>query len=964
MDSGDFLTRLLLDPASLPALIVSLSDSDIASIVERLKREADRHWAINANRSLEMADLIIAIGETRGDRCHIALGMMARGDALKLLGCTEAAWQALERAGELFRECGEEIGWARTRIGRLAICVDLNHVDEALSDADRARDIFTRHGVHDRRLVLDLNTAVVYDLLGDYQRALALYHSALGAAEELGESGQKWIGPLHTNMGFAYEALGNLPQALAVHERACAIFAALGETKHMAVTETNIAIIAMKQGHYRRALNILYRTCELYVAEHLPRDAAEVQRIIVECYLLLNRYSEARDLVQQVIVAFRTFGAAYEEALALLHLASAEAELSNPDAALAALDEAERVFASLDAPTWSATTRLRRGRIALEQGDIATAQHETAAAAACFLSGGQPVMYATATMLQGQAAFAAHDLDGAVHSAAAALRIAQQANVPPLRYTGHLLLGRVAEAAGDDTRAMRRYQAAAALVERVQRGLTMTLRPGFLEDKDEAQRALIALYLRNGRPERAFECLERAKSQVLFSHLANREQLRWVYDDPRSRELIEELDQLREEHQWFYGIAHDQPGDPESHPGSYTSEQALLEVSNRERRMRAITEQLYLRGGEQNVVNQVAVPPLPDVQRCLDEETLLVEFYNDGGQLWAFALDRSSLTIHALPTTVRKVDQLLAQLQLNLASALRAGPEARLTHNLARVVPQILQRLHAVLLAPLAQRLRRRLLIVPYGALHYLPFHLLHDGAKHLIEQHEVVVLPAASLATRRGPQRRPGALVLAHSLNGHLPQTMAEARMVQRLFGGQIYCDQAARRTALQAPPAQILHIAAHGEHRLDQPDLSYIQLADGQLYADDLVQQDLSYELVTLSACETGRATVAAGDELIGIGRRVLYAGAGALVVSLWPVFDESAVVLMEHMYRSLRNGASKSAALGDAQRAALHGTQQLHPAFWGAFQLIGDASPLSIVSASVVKKESLYDSVPAAT
>jgi CHAT domain-containing protein len=142
-----------------------------------------------------------------------------------------------------------------------------------------------------------------------------------------------------------------------------------------------------------------------------------------------------------------------------------------------------------------------------------------------------------------------------------------------------------------------------------------------------------------------------------------------------------------------------------------------------------------------------------------------------------------------------------------------------------------------------------------------------------------------------------------------------------------------------------QILHIAAHGEYRLDQPDLSYIKLADGQLYADDLLQQDLSYELVTLSACETGRANVAGGDELIGLGRGVLYAGAGALIGSLWHVTDELAVALMEHMYDALCAGASKAAALRDAQLAIMHRTEQLHPAFWGAFQLVGDARPLSI-------------------
>jgi CHAT domain-containing protein len=212
-------------------------------------------------------------------------------------------------------------------------------------------------------------------------------------------------------------------------------------------------------------------------------------------------------------------------------------------------------------------------------------------------------------------------------------------------------------------------------------------------------------------------------------------------------------------------------------------------------------------------------------------------------------------------------------------------------------------------------------------------------------------------MATRQAPERPAGALVLAHSWDGRLPQTQAEAQIVQRLFGGQIYYDRAARRSALRAAPAQVLHIVAHGEHRLDQPELSYIQLADGQLYTDDLLQHDLSYELVTLSACETGRASVAAGDELIGLGRGVLYAGAGALIVSLWRVADAMTAGLMEQMYRDLQAGASKAAALRAAQSAALRADPQPHPAFWGAFQLVGNASPLSRDTRTLREKEHIH-------
>jgi len=432
---------------------------------------------------------------------------------------------------------------------------------------------------------------------------------------------------------------------------------------------------------------------------------------------------------------------------------------------------------------------------------------------------------------------------------------------------------------------------------------------------------------------------------VWLGYLANREDLRWVQDDDPSRALIEELNRLRAEHHWFYRQVHDSPRSAD-HPSVLSAEQALAEVAVRERRMRAITEQLYLRSGGGQWANHAPATSVKEVQQTLDDETLLIEYYNDGEHLWAFILNRLTVEAHRLPLTTEALNQLIRQLQANLTAALKVDPQTLAARNLTHLARRILQRLHALLLEPLAlrQRDRRRLVIVPYGALHFLPFHLLYDGSAHLIEHFEVVILPAAGLAARPGPKRAPGALILAHSWDGRLPHTQTEAQIVQRLFGGTLCADEIASRSALQAPPTQILHIAAHGQHRLDQPDLSYLQLADGHLYADDLLQQDLSYELVTLSACETGRANVAADEELIGIGRGFLYAGAGALILSLWGVADAVTVDLMERMYSALGAGASKAAALREAQRAMLAADRELHPAFWGAFQLIGDARPLS--------------------
>jgi CHAT domain-containing protein len=200
----------------------------------------------------------------------------------------------------------------------------------------------------------------------------------------------------------------------------------------------------------------------------------------------------------------------------------------------------------------------------------------------------------------------------------------------------------------------------------------------------------------------------------------------------------------------------------------------------------------------------------------------------------------------------------------------------------------------------------------------------------------------------RRKRDRRAGqrALVVAHSADGSLPGALAEGQIVADLFDAQRMFETQAtvRGVREQLAHASVVHVAAHGHARADAPLFSHIRLADGQLTALDCLQLSLQCELVTLSACETGHAVVAVGDEPIGLTRSLLHAGARAVIQSHWRVDDEATSRLMAEVYRRLRAGAGRAQALREAQRAFidLHDACS-HPAFWAAFALVGDWTPL---------------------
>jgi CHAT domain-containing protein len=301
------------------------------------------------------------------------------------------------------------------------------------------------------------------------------------------------------------------------------------------------------------------------------------------------------------------------------------------------------------------------------------------------------------------------------------------------------------------------------------------------------------------------------------------------------------------------------------------------------------------------------------------------------------------------------VQQAARLLRLNMSAVAAAGSAERIA-GLEQNARGLLCQLYQQLIAPFASALAGypHLVIVPHGPLHYLPFHALHDGQHYLLEQHEISYLPGASLLRYTNTSRRAvGRLALGYSYGGKLPHAVAEARAVASALEGETYLEQAATLARLRAAleTCQVVHLASHGDFRPDNPLFSGLALADGWLTTLEIFNLRLSASLVTLSACQTGRSTVGGGDELLGLMRALLYAGAASLLLSLWTVEDRSTALLMQTFYSKLAEGWTKGAALQYAQLRFIRATSvdndlprlYAHPYFWAPFFLTGNAGAL---------------------
>lgn len=952
-------------------------DGAVNELVELIKREADHQWARDSQISFLMAGHLLLIGDLLQNKYVHALGLMARGDALRRMDRDQDALPFLDAAGGEFLAIGDEVGWARTRIGRVSACLRLNRTGEALRDAAAAREVFMRYGKLLRAGQIDVNAALINYELGQYDQALRLFDRAIETYGLQGEGVDLYIARARGNKAVTLAAQGRFREAVALHEQARATFVN-HRSQEVAVAreELNIAQISAAQGHYSRALLLFNRSRATFQSHHMLLEAAEVAQQTCACLLNLNRAREAYELAGETVSYFRA-SPSNRHNLARSLMYQAEAALLTGDVrdADALLQEAGEILEETGSLGLAARVRLLQAELYFADRQIADSLREARYAADVFAEQEALPQLARAALLQARIAFVQNDTATASDLCTQALDIARGQGLLDLRYRCDALLGQIAERSGKLEDAARYYDQAIEGIDEVQGHLVLDERSSFLEDKGEVYQRAIILALRRENKDQALIYVEKAKSRVLGDYLRNNIDIRLRAGDGAGEAILEDLARLREEQAWYSSIVYETENEANlsdtaimriraMQPG-----QARQEMQKRERKIEQLLEQMQLRLAGDLVArshSRWSDTLVTELGRKLAPQSLLLEYYLAGEDLYLFQLTHKHIEVHRVEDAVPKLERLLALWRVNLDLAAQASTghdSGQMFAGLQANSLGLLQRLYQLLLAPVATLLPNytHLTIVPYGPLHYLPFHCLFDGQQFLVERLHISYLPAAALldiSQQRGQRARARGVTLANSLvmglsdHGRLPFAVQEAEVVACRLGARSVLNEAATVALLReaAPRCPIVHIAAHGLFRLDAPNFSSIKLADGQLSTIEVFNLDLSAcSLVTLSACETGRASIGGVDEVMGLGRGFLYAGAASLLATLWKVDDASSAELMEIFYQALLSGYTRAAALASAQRAFLQRARSsgrahyTHPYFWAAFQLIGDAGTL---------------------
>lgn len=567
---------------------------------------------------------------------------------------------------------------------------------------------------------------------------------------------------------------------------------------------------------------------------------------------------------------------------------------------------------------------------------------------------------------------------------------AREENLIETEWRCHWYLARIAEAEGDETAAEASYRKAEEIVESYRSSILDAERKmGFLTDKMGLYRDLVRRHVARGRGDLALSAVERGKARTLTDSLG------WRFltlADSGQTDLYRE----------FVGLV------SRSQKTRLEPATSLIGVPTRPVDHAALRSRLAeLRSRIEATVPRdhflralVGGAPLDaaEILAALPAGATLVEYFSLTDSLVALvATGRPAVTgapagsgpagsgpaggvgsaptgasgdrggtIEAilLPVTPRDLSRLVASFVLS------GSADAALAEELYRKI-----------FAPVAPRIvGRRVVVVPHGALHQLPFESLRVGPDYLVARYEFTYLPAATMLRylRGRPAGASKDMTLLAVVDPDtdydgdgkpdmppLPFAREEVAGFAPMFARReilVGAEAAKGRTDDRAGHFDVIHYACHGEFYPERPWDSALFLAppslgagsvvalagsvdgtrkaDGRLRASEVYGLDLRRSrLVALSGCETGRGRTLPGDDTMGIATAFLHAGARSLLVSLWKVEDRATSALMRAFYRKwVDEGKRGAEALRESKLELLAGGFP-HPRQWAAFVLVGD-------------------------
>ncbi len=704
-----------------------------------------------------------------------------------------------------------------------------------------------------------------------------------------------WEARLLGNRGALGAERGDADAAEPDLARARDLFTALGATPAAQRAAFELARVALVRGD----LPLCLARLDAIEATELPallRSALELLR--AQALVAARLMSEARAALHAAQAIWNA--AAIEEPEGRLELVRLTLLAGEPATAAELARTAQRSFAARGRPVYGARAAGLRLAAAIASDAVGSAALRSGGRAAATLAAhGWHAEALSVRLSVARAAVAVGSVAAAERELAACASLRRHGPVAG-RVELHHVEALVRLARGDRVAAQRSARTGLRLLESHRAALGASeLRATASEIGLDLSRLGLRVALSGTDPRSVLAWAESLRASALRSPAVT---------PPPGRELRARVTDLRRVNAEIQRMQRD--GGP---PRALVARQAALELS-----VRRLSR--HARGTGTAAALTVAAGPspaafLPALVNALGDAAL-VELIELDGQLTAVTLAGGRLRRHELgpPAPVREQLEWLRFALARLARRDHQGPRRAATLAGALASAQALDR---SLVAPLAGALGdRRVVIVPTGSLHGLPWSMLPG-----LRGRPLVVAPSAAvwLALAGAPAAGRARARVTSIAGPRLRHAAAEATGVGAVYAGATVLTgrQATVPAAMRAlDGAAVAHLACHGRFRADSPLFSAIELADGPLNVYELQRLRRAPRLIVLSACELAVSDARPGDELLGFAAALIGLGARTVIASVVPVPDAAAKRLMLALHADLAVGHGPAEALARVQ------------------------------------------------
>lgn len=865
----------------------------------------------------------------------------------------------------------------------------LLQIDAAISAHLLCRQNFEEAGLQ-RDIIYVLADLGALHLYAENQPRARLYsEQSIALAEQLKTSAAPpgaWpdeygLATAHSTLGNVNFNEGHFEQGIAFLEKALALYQGLDQkgapySANIADTLANLGRFHSMMGDHQRALLHLNRALE--IARLMPtRDRlAGILNNLGNLYMEQGNYPRAIQFFAQSLEIHRQLNAQQEVARAHVNIGLAHLKEGNHAAALEALEAGLKTAEAKKINSLVLVATEGLGTVYKERGEYDKALQWLERSWSLARQTKDQLREAESAWLRAEVLLRQGNINAAVAAASDASNIADQIGSPGVSYLAATTLGKAHLQRKNYRAAVHFLSRAIQTIEAMRYHVAGREheRALFFENKLAPYHLMIEALIEQGKPEEALAYVEQAKGRVLVEVLKSGRKALADAMTPGERAEEQRLNRtLLELNRKIMQEEMKKPADT-ALLRSLEAElnAARLTYEHFQNLVSAARPKSYARGDARPAFSLAeAAALLPD------DKTAMLEYVVLPQAVYLFVVTKSEtggqpdLRVHRIAVGEKNLSADVAQFSKFLAARSPAFVEPA-------------RRLYDLLVAPAEAQLKGKetICIIPDGALWELPFQAVRSGTDaYLLESYALYYAPSISvlreISQRRserppaagdaliafGNPRAPGkvALNVKTSVRSQefqaLPDAEIEVAALGRIFGrrnSRVLVGQDATEAAFkqQAPQSTVIHLATHGVLNNQQPLYSYLMLAkaagdeenDGLLEAREIMHMDLrGAELAVLSACDTARGRVGAGEGIIGMSWAFFVAGCRTVVVSQWKVDSGSTARLMIKYYENLkakspRAPATKAGALRMAALELIKDERSAHPFYWAGFVMMG--------------------------